>query len=278
MALRGINPESIQKRLKVFFYGGAGVGKTTTSIQFPKPYIIDTERGAENSQYIEMLKKHEGAIFQTSDFDELLKEVMALLTEKHDFKTLIIDPLTIVYNDLIEKCSIQFGTEFGRHYNEANKKMKRLLALLIRLDMNVIITSHSKNEYGKDMTVLGQTYDCYKKLDYLFDLVLEVKVRGSERTAIVRKSRIDTFPVDSNFKFSYDEIADRYGRQTLERDVTPEVLATEEQLLELNQLIQLHKITEITIYQWLTKAGCSSLEELNQDIITKLLNYLRAKV
>ena len=45
--------------------------------------------------------------------------------------------------------------------------MKHLLSLLLRLDMNVIITAHSKNEYGNNMVVLGQTFDCYKKLDYL---------------------------------------------------------------------------------------------------------------
>ena len=133
-------------------------------------------------------------MFQTSDFDELIQEVVSLLSIKHDYKTLIIDPLTTLYNDLIDKSAEKLkrlskdkdatGTEFGRHYVESNKKMKHLLNLLLRLDMNVIITSHSKNEYGNNMVVLGQTYDCYKKLDYLFDLVFEVQKRGKERVGI----------------------------------------------------------------------------------------------
>ena len=83
MALRGVKPETIQKRLKALFYGSAGVGKTTAAINFPKPYLIDTEKGATNDQYVNILKNNGGVVFQTSDFDELIKEVKSLLTEKH---------------------------------------------------------------------------------------------------------------------------------------------------------------------------------------------------
>lgn len=144
MALRGIQPTAIEKRLKCLFYGGAGVGKSTAAASFPCPYFVDTERGIENDQYVRLLKKSGGVVFQTSDFDELMKEVRALLTEKHEYKTLVIDPLTTLYNDLLDKSALRNGTDFGKHYNEANKKIKHLLSLLLRLDMNVIITSHAK--------------------------------------------------------------------------------------------------------------------------------------
>jgi len=48
MPLRARKPESVTKRLKLFMFGPAGVGKTTAAIQFPNSYIIDCERGAEN--------------------------------------------------------------------------------------------------------------------------------------------------------------------------------------------------------------------------------------
>ena len=96
MALRGKTPTTIEKRLKALFYGTAGAGKTTAALQFPRPYLIDTEKGAENDTYTKLLEKQGGVIFQTQDFDELLKEVKALLVEKHEFKTLIIDPLTTI--------------------------------------------------------------------------------------------------------------------------------------------------------------------------------------
>ena len=204
MALRGVKPEKIEKRLKALFYGASGVGETTACISFPKVYLIDTEKGAENSQYIDLLSKNGGCVFQTTDFDELMIEVKSLLTEKHGYQTLVIDPLTTLYNDLLDKSAVKNGTEFGRHYSEANKQVKHLICLLLRLDMNVLITSHSKNEYGQNLSVLGSTFDCYKKIDYLMDLVFEISKRGNDRVGIIKKSRIESFPSGETFPFSYD--------------------------------------------------------------------------
>lgn len=277
MALRGVKPEAIQKRLKALFYGGAGVGKTTAAIQFPAPYLIDTEKGAENDQYTKLLKKAGGAVFQTTDFDELMKEVKSLLTEKHDYKTLIIDPLTTLYNDLLDKSAIKNGTDFGRHYSDANKKIKHLLNLLLRLDMNVIITSHAKNEYGNNMSVLGQTFDCYKKLDYLFDLVFEIQKRGKDRTGLIKKSRIEAFPDSETFPFSYEEIAVRYGKEVLERSAVAENLATKEQVARLKELIELYKEPEEIVQKWLDKANAETFDDMNEKIITKLITHMEDK-
>lgn len=288
MALKGKQPELIEKRLKAFFYGAAGSGKTTCAISFPKPYLIDTERGAENDQYVEALKKSGGAIFQTLDFEELIEEVKSLLSEKHEYKTLIIDPLTTLYNDLVDKSAKAIkekskdkdadGTEFGRHYSEANKQMKHLLKLLLRLDMNVIITSHAKNEYGSDMKILGQTFDCYKKLDYLFDLVFEIQKRGKERVGIIRKSRIKSFGESEQIPFNYDEIANCYGRSILEKEAKEEKLATEEQVSEVKRLIELLKITDDVVQKWLDKAVAETFEEMQFTQIENCINFLNSKI
>lgn len=278
MALRAQKPSLIKKRLKALFYGAAGVGKTTASIQFPKPYLIDTEKGAENTQYIDQLEKVEGAIFQTADFDELIKEIKSLLTEKHEYKTLVIDPLTTLYNDLLEKAALKVGTEFGRHYGEANKHMKHLLNLLLRLDMNVIITSHAKNEYGQNLAVLGQTFDCYKKLDYLFDLVFEIQKRGKERVGIVKKSRVQTFEDGEVFPFSYSEIAKRYGEEIILKDAEVEKLATDAQISELKALIELFRVTQETVEKWLTKAEAESFDEMKSSDIQKCIDHLKSKI
>lgn len=278
MTLRGKKPEQIEKRLKVLFYGTAGTGKTMASIQFPNPYLIDTEKGAENSQYVELLNANNGAIFQTSDFDEMIMEIKSLLSEKHKFKTLIIDPLTTVYTDLLEKAEKEVGTQFGRHYGIANTKMKHMLNLLLRLDMNVIVTSHAKNEYGENLAVLGQTFDCYKKLDYLFDLVIEVQKRGSERVGLVKKSRLKSFTELEVFPFSYDEMSVKYGSDILIKDATPEELATPEQIEEVEHLIKLLQISEETQHKWLSKAQASSFEEMEKSKIMLCVDFMKKKI
>ena len=45
MPLRGVTPMKIKKRLKLLIYGPPNRGKTFASIQCPRPYLIDCERG-----------------------------------------------------------------------------------------------------------------------------------------------------------------------------------------------------------------------------------------
>lgn len=278
MALRAKKPEAVEKRLKALFYGSAGVGKTTAAIQFPKPYLIDTEKGAENDQYTSLLQKAGGVIFQTTDFDEVVNEVKALLAEKHEYKTLIIDPLTTLYNDLLDKSALKNGTEFGRHYSDANKKVNHLINLLLRLDMNVIITSHAKQVYGDNMSVLGNTFDCYKKLDYLFDLVFEIQKRGKHRVALIKKSRMASFQDTDTFDFSYGEVAKRYGKDILERDAVAQQLADESQVKEVLRLIELIKVPEETYQKWLDKASSEKWQEMPKDAIQKCIDFLTSKI
>ena len=288
MALRGIKPTQVNKRFKAFFYGEAGAGKTTAAIQFPAPYLIDTEKGAENSQYVELLNKNGGAIFQTVDFEEMVSEIKSLLTEKHHYKTLVIDPLTTIYNDLLDKCAAKLksaakekdatGTEFGRHYGEANKEMKRLMQLLIRLDMNVIVTSHAKKEYGDNLVVLGNTFDCYKKLDYLFDLVIEIQKRGKSRYGLIKKSRIEEFEELSQFSFSYEEVASRYGLEKIDKESEQEALATQEQISRLDHLIGVLNVPDATVSKWLTKSQASSFDEMSEKNILLCIEKLQEKI
>ena len=278
MALRGVKPAKVEKRLKALFYGEAGVGKTTAAISFPKVYLIDTEKGSVNDQYVDAINKNGGAVFQTTDFDDLVHEIKSLLTEKHDYITVVIDPLTTLYNDLLDKSEKEVGSDFGRHYAHSNKKMKQLLNLLLRLQMNVIITCHSKNEYGPNLSVLGKTYDGYKKLDYLFDLCVEIQKRGKERVGIVKKSRIESFPDGETFPFSYDEIAKRYGKEILEQDSVPEKIASPDQIKELTRLVDLLKIPPETIDKWLDKSRSTSFSEMPEEVIVKIISHLTDQI
>src|SRR5690606_31418479 len=104
------------------------------------------------------MEKVGGPVFESRRFDDIVAEVRALMTEDHDFLTLVIDPITVVYTELLDEGEKKVGTEFGRHYGYANSRFKRLCNLLTAIDMNVVITAHEKNEYGEKLEVLGKTF------------------------------------------------------------------------------------------------------------------------
>lgn len=283
--LRGKKPKTVVKRLKALFFGLAGVGKTTAAIQFPRPYLIDCEKGAENDQYVKILDAKGGAYMGpeegSTNLDEIIREVTTLLSVSHPYRTLIIDPLTVPYNDELDKCAKmlvtsedKLGTAFQRHKQPADRKLKHLLNLLLRLDMNVLITSHAKGEWKNGAPTGTDTFDCYAKLEYLFDLVVLIQKRGAERVGIVRKTRIDAFPEGENFPFTYDIIADKYGREILERDAQAESLATSEQVAALNAMLADRVDGEKLKEKWLEKAQADAISELPAEVAAKCINYL----
>lgn len=280
MPLRATKPEAVTKRLKLFMFGPAGVGKTTAAIQFPKSYIIDCEKGTEN--YGKLIDGSGSVVFHTTDINEVIAEVKSLLTIQHDYRTFIIDPITTIYQDLLDKCEQKVGSEFGRHYGEANKLMKRLTNLIMQLDMNVVITSHSKKEYGAKLEVLGQTFDAWKRLDYLFDLVVALDKRGKGKVArrfgVVTKTRIETFPDGDEFEWSYDAIKKRYDAATLERAAQAVTLATPEQLITLRELLDTVKTEEGWADKVLAKAGVEDWADMPTDKMQKCIDSLTTKL
>lgn len=282
MALRGKNPAEVQKRLKMFIYGASGVGKTTTAISFPNCYLIDTEHGAENSQYGDLLKKNNGMIFQTSDFKEILQEVRTLRTEEHNFKTLIIDPMTVVYNNWVDHNAVKNGkdnTEYGKNIVAAKKDMKRFFDLLLDLDMNIILTAHAKKEYAEgSMTVKGRTFDFFEGAEYVFDLVLEIQKIGKKRIGKVIKTRIKTFEEGEEFDWSYETIVNKYDRDIMEAPTKPVVVATPEELAQLNHLISILKISNDEVGKWLKKAKVEVLEDMPQELIAKYIQSLEDRI
>lgn len=292
MTLRGKPPVAEDKRLKALLYGPAGSGKTYACSQLHKVYLIDTERGAQNDEYVANIQRSGGAYLFITTFDELLAEVKALMTVEHEYLTLVIDPLTIIYNDMIASHTAKLAaserkeeddpaiTAYGRCKQIPDKKMKHLCMLLTKLDMNVIITSHAKAKYekvGDSFKEVGYTFDCYAKLDYLFDLVLELQKRGKDRYAVVRKTRLAGFPDGESFKFSYDEVADRYGRNQLERQSRAIQFATAEQVARMNELAGMLIVPKDTLAVWLEKAQAESWSEMTTETIAKCITCLETK-
>lgn len=283
MGLKAKKPKAIQKRLKLFMYGAPGSGKSMAAIQMPKPYIIDTERGVEQDAYVQLIEKSGGVVLQTNSASELNEELRALLTEPHTFRTVVIDPITNIEDNVVERADIRYNADAKeggdmRVWRDRDKHMRRTVALLTKLDMNVVMTAHSGILYGDGMTKIGTKAEGWKKWTYYFDLVLELVAEGGKRVAKIRKSRVTGFPQGTDFEWSYGELAKRYGNEVLEKEAAPLALATTEQVAELKRLIETVKLPDDTTEKWLEKAGVEDFADMPADTIAKCIAWVKTRL
>lgn len=289
MALKGKKPEAKEKRLKMFLYGPAGVGKTTAALQFPNSYVIDMEKGTD--YYAESINKSGSAVLQTVSAEDIKTEIRALLTEKHDYRTLIIDPVTQLYNSLQDKWTRIFEKhskadaaeiqDFGmRYWGRVKAEYKSIQRMLLSLDMNVIITSHQKDVYGAGMQKVGVGPDSMKGDSYVFDMVFRLDNVNGKRIAFTEKERAEIgknrFP--ASFEWSYPNFLKFYGQEIIERAADPVAMSTKEQVAEVIRLLDVVKVDDETVSDWFTRADVDAWEEMSGERIQKCIDFLKKKI
>jgi hypothetical protein len=287
--MRGKHPKQAKPpKPKIAVFGPAGVGKTWGSLDWPMCYFLDCEGGASLPHYVAKLTKAEalyvGPEDGADDPEVVLQEVKDLATKKHDRKTLIVDSYSYIYNAmllreyqrLIDKGQDPEGF-FGRDKKPAIAFSKKMLAWIEKLDLNVLMICHAKDEW-KDGKVVRQTFDGWEKCEYALNLILHVSKQGTRRVAKTMKSRFEQFPEGEVFDWSYEVFGERFGYSTLESEPTTITLATPSQVAELERLIESINFDKELTDKWKDKAQVDAWAEMSSGDIQKCIDYLTAKL
>lgn len=286
--LKAVDPKAAEpSKPKILIFGKPGVGKTWTSLDFPNVYYIDTEGGADLQHYTDKLKASGGMYLGPDEgslsFDTVLEQLQALATEEHQFKTVVIDSISKLFNLEVSREGERLGDKnaFGADKKPAIANMRKLVSWLSRMDMNVILIAHEKPLWGIDAkgerSEIGTTFDCWDKLEYELHLCLNIFKAGASHKARVRKSRLTGFPDATVFDWSYPSFAERYGKDVIEKAVTQLALATPEQIAEVNRLLGIVKLSESAQDKWI-EDNKSALSEVESEKMDKIINHLKAKV
>lgn len=283
--LKGRDPAGVEpSKPKIVVFGLPGVGKTWAAMDFPNVYYIDTEAGADLDHYREKLKAAGGLYFGPSDgslnFDDVLEQVKALATEKHDRKTLVIDSLSKLFNNQIATTQEAMAAKkvedaFGASKKPAISYMRRLVAWIQKLDMNVVLIHHQKDKWEKG-EVTGQTFDGWEKLEYELHLVLRIQKMGPARQAFVGKTRLAQFPEGTSFPWSFAEFSKRFGEDVIGRAAVPLNLSTPEQHAEYKSLVIQAKVDAEILDKWDTAAPDIAL--LDSATLGKRIEWLKLQV
>ena len=278
MALRARKPEvKPAKRAKILISGEPGSGKTYFALSFPGVYFIDTEYGAEREQYQRKLTESGGMYLGrdhgVNTFEEVIKEVKSLTTEKHTYRTLVIDSLSHLYVAEAARAEEKGGSEFGRDKKIANIPSRQLLRWIDIMEMNVVLVAHTKKDWSNKDAVTT-TFDAYDKTGYALDLWLEL----AEKKIIVRKSRIETLPAGLVIKRDFEAFAELYGIKTIDQPAIQVVLATDGQVKRVKDLIDLLNIKSETIENNLKKMEVDSFEDMTTEQIAGIITMFESKL
>ena len=281
MALRAKKPElKASPRAKILVSGQAGEGKSFFSLNFPNVYYMDCEAGAEREQYQKLLTKSNGVYFGreegASDFDEVIKEFKSLATEKHDYKTVVVDSLSYLYNQRAAEAELRVGSAFGADRKEANKPCRQLIRWIDKIDMNVILITHSKADWSnKDRDGnTGTTFDAYDKVSYEIDLWLEL----ADSKFKVRKTRIKSFREGMLFGRDYKEFAQLFGQSGIDKEVESIVLATEGDIKTASKLVQGLNMNQAELNKIFKKANVEDWSDMQQKQIHSCIKFLEDKI
>lgn len=232
--------KKVKRYVKVALWGDKKSGKTRFGLSFPKPCVIDTERGT-----LLYADKYDFAVKDANRWQELLQALDALEKGGHEYETLVIDSLTIFWQDLID---VQIEYVKNRRGNEVlstgdwgtiKRRWKSFINRLVDLNMHVVLVMREKDEYvnetdartGEEKSKKTGEHlpDAEKSTGYVFDFILHLiteedkKNKKSKHKVIVDGSRRDEIP-----KYAEYDITGKRGYDVIFKPIEANMLTGEE--------------------------------------------------
>jgi len=161
LTLANVKKGRLDVPLRVLGFGPEGVGKSTFAAGAPSPIFLGAENGTEA---LDIARLPEPAVWA-----DVFESLDLLEKEKHDYKTIVIDPVNwlepLVFFEITKgQCTIgEYQKGYGRGYEAAVDKWRVFVGALERLwlkGMNVVMLAHSQVKGFNDPE--NPSYDRYE--------------------------------------------------------------------------------------------------------------------
>ena len=194
ISLASLKRTSERKPPRLLIYGTAGIGKTTLGTNAPAPVFIQTEDSEVGCPTFGLLKT----------YDEVMEAMAGLVTEDHDFKTVVLDSLDwlepIIWRETcrINKWASIEDPGYGKGYAAALDTWRVVLdgfnALRDERGMAVIILAHC--EIKRFDSPETEPYDRYQiKLQKAASALVQEHVDA----VLFANYRVSTVKADAGF-------------------------------------------------------------------------------
>lgn len=205
--------EQVAPKIKMLLFGVSGVGKTYLALTAPgKVAAIDTEGGmAFYARRAGKGQLSEFDVLQTKTYRDVQAAVQFIATNPTAYSTLVIDPVTVIYETLQDAAQIKRAAR--RQDPDADLEMldwqrikrsyKALMTELVNLPVHVIVVAREKDETerkGSESIKVGVKPDAEKGTAYFFDTVVRLVPSEGGREAVVLKDRTGTHALNARLE------------------------------------------------------------------------------
>lgn len=287
--LKARKPEYLKpSKPKMMLFGKPDTDKSKFACEFPSSVYIDTEDGAVESQYVKSLNTSKSLYFGKADGSQNLKEVIdqvkALIVNPGDRQSLVIDSVSKSLDVSDSEEQERMGDKedpFSSYKKAGVRQMRRLVALLGQLDMNVLLLAHAKDKWegqGKERKLVGTTFDAWAKLGHEMNLQCESRRVGPVTYMRVVRSKYESLIRDQEIPLTYEAFSKAYGKEIMERKPEGLILASKEQVDEILKITGILKTEQEELDGWLNKAGAEEVQDLSREHAVKLIDFLNKKL
>lgn len=283
-------------KLRILLEGASGSGKTYSALLLAsgisdKIAVIDTERGSA-SLYADQFNFDVcelSAPYEPERYIKYIKEA-----QNKGYEVLIIDSMS--HEWIAEGGCLEIQSKLGGRYTDWGKvtpRHNRFIQAILNCNMHVICTARCKVDYameaggnGYKVRKLAMSSELRSNTEYEFMATLRINQEHvwecyNDKTHVfVDKQGIITKEygkelIDWLYKGEEDlpknsDIKEK--EQTLEKD---KLKKSDEKMYELLKLIETERVPVDTVALWLDRAMVTSIEDLDDDKVKKLIDLLK---
>ena len=191
-----------KKHLKVLVYGPSGSGKTHLALTFPTPAVIDMEGGTDLFG-----NRFDFHVLKTKDYREVIRAVDLVAADGNGYGTLVLDPVTVLWQVLMEAGQIMAERRIQKRNKNANldnaaltqrdwgiikRKVNALYTRLVNMPCHVVVIGRIKDvnkTKGNEIVKVGERVDAEKSTEYMFDIICKLVMENGKRIGIIEKDR-----------------------------------------------------------------------------------------
>lgn len=268
------------ERIIALIAGESGTGKSFFIACLKNALIYDTDIGGGLAYADARIARNGSERVPCGSYIELLDDLKRR-QQQNQFKnvlTVAIDHVSALQQEGSLRHNPNSERDFGRGSDIATREWRKIREFCRNQDFNLIVTAHMKSKWENEK-VVGAQADGAKNLEGDVSIALQLRRTGSYPSlAWVQKWRRDPEDprgqIPPTFPMTIDKFTELAGEGLL-APREPAKQASEAQVKQLAQLLEVAKLPEGTTDKWLKKAGVETFAEMLETDIAKCIDHVQ---